>query len=104
MDFEDCFFDTEKYTLTNTKLGEGTFGKVYVVERIDDESQFAAKIISPFGMINSHDQMMFLRESFILRKLDHPALVKFFGINFHSFDDPTKLEPTILTEYYSKDL
>lgn len=43
--------------------------------------------------------MMFLRESTILYKHSHPAIVKFIGINLHSFDNPDKLEPTIITEY-----
>ncbi|KAK8871543.1 hypothetical protein M9Y10_007275 [Tritrichomonas musculus] len=45
--------------------------------------------------------MTLLRESLILHKLKHPAIVKFIGINLHSFDNPDKLEPTIITEYVS---
>lgn len=45
--------------------------------------------------------MIFLRESFILMIFDHPAIVKFYGINIHSFDNPNYLNPTILTEYYA---
>lgn len=99
MEFEGAFFDTSNYELTGLKLGEGTFGKVYVVNRLSDMTQYAAKVIYANGMFSSHDQIMLLRESLILYKLDHPCIVKFFGINFHSFDDPSKLEPTILTEY-----
>ena len=43
--------------------------------------------------------MLFLRESLILHKLNHPSIVKFYGINLHSFDNPMTLSPTILTEY-----
>ena len=46
--------------------------------------------------------MMLIRETTILHKLDHPAIVKFYGINFHDFDDPSQLAPTILTEYLAK--
>ena len=99
MEFEGAFFDTSNYELTSEKLGEGTFGKVYVVNRLSDMTQYAAKMIYSYGMFSSHDQIMLLRESMILYKLDHPCIVKFYGINFHSFDDPSKLEPTILTEY-----
>lgn len=99
MDFEGAFFDTVDYEETNKVLGVGSFGKVFVVKNVDNEELYAAKIINTRGVFSSHDQTMLLRESLILHKLDHPAIVKFIGINFHSFIDPSKLEPTILTEY-----
>lgn len=43
-----------------------------------------------------------MRESSILFKLHHPFIVKFYGITFRSFEDPTILSPIILTEYISK--
>lgn len=101
MEFEGAFFDTDKFIITSDKLGEGTFGKVYIVERKSDHKKFAAKIINPNGMLNGTDQLKFLREAEILNKLNHPSIVKFHGINFHSFKDNSKLEPTILTEYVS---
>ncbi|KAK8880757.1 hypothetical protein M9Y10_003444 [Tritrichomonas musculus] len=100
MEIEDCFFDTSDYEVTNKKLGEGTFGEVYVVENQTSDKLYAAKIINTNGFFSSRDQLMFLRESLILYKLDHPAIVKFFGINFHSFEDSISLNPTILTEYF----
>lgn len=99
MDYEDAFFDTKHFNLTKQKLGEGAFGRVFVVERVNDKTKFAAKMIDPKGMLNGIDQLRFLRESQILNKLKHPAIVKFYGINFHSFEDNSKLEPTILTEF-----
>lgn len=100
MDIEGAFIDTNDFELTGKKLGEGAFGKVYVVEKTKEEKQYAAKIITiSNGILNGHDQMLFLRESMILYKLKHPAIVQFYGINFHSFDNPDKLEPTIITEY-----
>lgn len=102
MDFENCFFDTDDYKQTSKKLGGGTFGNVYVVTNIKNEIEYAAKIINTQGIFSSQGQMMFLRESLILHQLSHPAIVKFYGINFHSFEDSTKLEPTILTDYYPK--
>lgn len=98
MDFEGAFFNTEDYEKSDKKLGEGTFGKVYLVTKLDDETQYA-KIINVQNIFKGKDQMVLMRESAILRSLDHPAIVKFYGVNFHSFDDPTQLEPTILTEY-----
>ncbi|KAK8834998.1 Talin-1 [Tritrichomonas musculus] len=99
MEIEDCFFDTSDYEMTNKKLGEGAFGKVYVVESENSDILYCVKIINTNGAFSSRDQKVFLRESLILHKLSHPSIVKFYGINFHSFDDPTILNPTILTEY-----
>lgn len=50
-------------------------------------------------MFNGHQQVLLMREAIILRKLNHPSIVKFYGINFHSFEDPSLLEPTIIAEY-----
>ncbi|KAK8883844.1 hypothetical protein M9Y10_042943 [Tritrichomonas musculus] len=99
MDFEGAFFDTTDYEPTNKMLGKGSFGKVFVVNNTKDGKQYAAKLLNPDNMLKSKDQMMLLREVQILCKLDHPSIVKFYGINFHSFLNPTQLEPTILTEY-----
>lgn len=96
---KDIFFDTEEFEDTKEKLGEGTFGKVYIVNSLKDKKQYAAKIINSSNMADPMSQFLFMSESQILHKLDHPAIVKFFGINFHSFTNSTILEPTILTEY-----
>lgn len=45
------------------------------------------------------DQMLLIRESMLLHKLDHPGIVKFIGINFKSLTNPDALEPSIITEY-----
>lgn len=36
-----------------------------------------------------------------INNLKHPAIIKFKGINFQSFSDSQKLQPTIITEYMS---
>lgn len=121
MNFKDIFFEIDDFELTNKLLGEGAFGKVYVVKYImssdfeDDypttsnsnktileiNKEYAAKIIK----INANkgftgkDQMKLMRESTILQKLDHPSIVKFIGLNFQSFNQPGILEPTLITEY-----
>lgn len=87
MELENCFFDTDDFVQTNKKLGEGAFGKVYVVENQNEDVLYAAKKKkkNSYGIFSSHDQMRLLRESFILHILNHPAIVKFHAINFHSF-------------------
>lgn len=74
------------------------------MENLKDEKQYAAKIINISKIFSGKEQIQLIRESGILNNLDHPAIVKFYGVNFHSFIDPTSkepviLEPTILTEY-----
>lgn len=121
MNFKGIFFETDDFELTNTLLGEGNFGKVYVakyVNRSDIEynfstssnsnkrnleinKEYAAKIIrvNVNKGFTGKDQMKLMRESTILHKLDHPSIVKFYGVNFQSFDQTTKLEPAIITEF-----
>lgn len=48
---------------------------------------------------DGNDQMQIMRESMILSKLSHPAIIKFVGLNFRSFEDWSILQPTIITEY-----
>ena len=104
MELEGAFFDISDYKKTNTRLGKGAFGEVFIVKKNSDESLYAAKIINIGKMFTGEEQQRLIRESSILHNLKHPAIVKFYGINFHSFTElsdfqPIKLEPTILTEY-----
>lgn len=38
----------------------------------------------------------------LLKKLNHPAIINIFGINFHSFKNEEILKPTILMEHIPK--
>ncbi|KAK8843074.1 hypothetical protein M9Y10_025265 [Tritrichomonas musculus] len=97
MDFDKAFFDTSDYEL-GKELGHGKFGTVYLVENNDNE-QFAAKVINVGDEFTGKEQMLLMREFAILLGLKHPAIVKFKGINFHSFEETMALRPTLLTEY-----
>lgn len=99
MDFEGTFFNTEDFQLQKKSFAEGVFGKVYIAKNINDNKDYAVKILNPKEGFNGHQQMLFMRESTILQNLNHPAIISFKGINFQSFKDPTKLEPSIITEY-----
>ena len=106
MELEGAFFETDDYKKLKKKVGKGSFGEVVLVENQKDKKIYAAKIINVGQMFSGKEQNQFIRESVILNKLDHPAIVKFYGINLHNFVDPTSqdgimLEPTILTEYLS---
>lgn len=107
MNLDGAFFSTLDYKKTNKSLGKGTFGEVFLVENVKTNEKRAAKIINNGKMFLGEEQKNLVRESSILNQLEHPAIIKFYGINFHSFCDPTinepiMLEPTILTEFLSK--
>lgn len=96
---DNSIFNTTDYKQTGQNLGEGTFGSVYLVEKITDKSQFAAKTIKIQSIFSGTEQIQLMRESSRLCNINHPSLVKFHGINFHSFQEQNLLQPTILTEY-----
>ena len=66
-------------------LGSGLFGKVYLVENLKSGQKFALKVlqkhhedlpdVSDVGLVDS-----FRREFLIQNKLDHPNILKTFGI------------------------
>lgn len=99
MNFSGLFFEIDDFNLTDKLLGKGHFGSVYIVENINDQKEYAAKIIKGDELVSGKEQQMLMQESIILNKLSHPLIVKFYGLNFHSFKEPTKLEPTIIMEY-----
>lgn len=98
INFEDIFFDTREFELTDQSLGDGSYGHVIIA--VDSSgSKYAAKVINTQNEFNGIDQMRLMRESMILQKLHHPSIVNFKGINFQSFDDQKKLQPTIITDF-----
>lgn len=99
MCIEDLFYNTKDFKIQLKEIGEGGFGKVYVSQNIKDGKQYATKIIKLNDEFNEHNQMLLMRESLIHQQLNHPGVVKFKGLNFQSSSDPTKFEPSIITEY-----
>lgn len=48
---------------------------VYIAENTKDHQLYAAKIINTDTEFDRREQMLFLRESLLLHKLDHPSIV-----------------------------
>lgn len=97
MDFADAFFDPKDFEVTDVCLGKGSYGQVFVAMK--KGKKYAIKIIDTTKGFNWHDQMLFVRESQILSKLNHPLIVKFYGINLTSFENDSVLRPSIITEF-----
>lgn len=103
MDFKGLFFNVKDYQLIKKpRVGRGSFGTVYKCKNKKTNIVYAAKIIDVSDDFDGDDQLTLMREFMILFKLHHPSIVKFYGITFRSFEDPTTLSPTILTEFISK--
>lgn len=101
MNFDGVFFDTKDFKL-DEYLGKGAFGKTYIVQCVKDDLDYVGKIINIEAEkgFSAQDQINLLKESAILKQLNHPSLVKLLGINYQSLKYKSLLEPTILTEFY----
>ena len=82
----------EKIYLKTRLLGSGAFGKVWLVHHKDIDRDFAMKIIKK-RKNRSNDEKEILNEIEILKKLDHPKILKV--IDFYS----TTKKYYIITEY-----
>ena len=92
MDIKKLFFNTEDFILDSKKIGEGTFGTVYLATNIKNKKKYAVKILKTEQSFNGNSQMQFMQESMILQQLQNPGIVQFKGINFQSFTNSSKLE------------
>ena len=63
-------------------LGEGGMGVVYLARRESDGTLVALKAIRPAFLAAEAVLSRFVREASILRKLDHPHIVRFHDIGF----------------------
>src|SRR5438874_1109224 len=63
-------------------LGEGGMGVVYLARREADNVPVALKVIKPAVAASESVLGRFLREASILRKLEHPNIVRFLDIGF----------------------
>lgn len=84
------------------EISQGAFCRVYIAENINNHQQYSVEIINTEEEFNRREQMIFIRESLLFQKLEHQSIVKIIGINFKSFQNRIKIEPTIITEYFPR--
>lgn len=60
-----------------SKLGEGTYGKVYKVMKKDNKQLRAIKIIKKSKM-NKNDIVKIMNKVNLLKSLDHPNIIKIY--------------------------
>lgn len=84
------------------KIGEGAFGEVFKVKRIETGDICAAKVSkNPIEADEPEDSIRNLvREVNILSKLNHPSIVKFIGYSFTDFEGKPK--PVIITDFIKR--
>ena len=97
--YESSSTNLSDYILLS-KIGEGSYGKVYIVKNKENKKKYAAKISRK--SIDEETEELFhsiSREVNIISKFNHPCVVKFIfysPINFKG-----KPKPVIITEYVS---
>lgn len=92
----DIVFNSDDFEIIK-KIDSGAFGEVILVKN-KNGNLFAIKNI--FDITKDNFQLNFFREIEILKNLDYPSLMKFYGVNLQDSDDKNKIKPSILMEYY----
>ena len=76
------------------KLGEGSYGKVYLIRSKETQKEYSLKKIN-FNPKKYDKVFSFMDEVNILKKIDHPNIISFKG----AFIDKNKKLLNIITEY-----
>ena len=97
------FFDYNDYDVLPKKVAFGSFSNIYIVQRKSDKKQFVLKQYEYNNEVSCEEQMHLMTEISIYQKVNHPAIIKFYGVNFVSFVDQQQFRPTILIEYFPND-
>ena len=75
-------------------LGEGSFGKCYLVERKSDKLQLVLKANSQ-NNLSEEEKMEIVNEAKVLQHADHPNIIKFYDF----FEELHQGKLCIVTEY-----
>ena len=68
-------------------IGRGSFGKVYLVQKIDTDEFFAMKVLKKESISTNSQRLHTIAERKILQEIDHPFIVKLH----YAFQNPDKL-------------
>lgn len=93
--YTQCGIDIKRFKIVNEKSREGGFGLVYIIQDIQTEKIYAAKIIN--RVINEE---CLNREIGILMFANHPTIVKFIGFSLRDFHD--RANTTIIMQLAEK--
>ena len=85
--------DLEQNYIVLNELGEGAYASVYLVKNRFSEEISAMKTIKITEQISSREEQEIINEIFILKRLDHPNVLKIF--EFYKKKD----EYNLITEY-----
>ncbi|KAK8881363.1 hypothetical protein M9Y10_004099 [Tritrichomonas musculus] len=95
---QDAFFDNQDFKVI-TQIERGAFASVYLVENKNDHKKYALKIFTTFNKNDANFQKSLMIEISIHQKVNHPAICKFYGINFVSLTNPDQFQPSMLIDY-----
>ncbi len=66
------------------EIGEGTFGKVKLAIHIPTEEYVALKILERKKLFEKDDLKRVAREITILKKFNHPNIIKIYEVNYYN--------------------
>ena len=86
MDKKKKSYSIKDFTMIK-EVGEGSFGKVFLVQKKDDQVYYALKMLDKFHIIKNHKVMHVHRERDILTDCKHPNIISLIG----TFQDDANL-------------
>lgn len=75
MEYKGVFFNISNFKIQSKEPLIGPNSIVYVVEKINKNEKYIAKIINIKDIFEGNEQMIFLQESEMICKLDHPSII-----------------------------
>lgn len=98
----DLFINLEDYSFTNIKIDEGSYYSVFLGREKKNNKEVAVKFFNKY--CNDRDFCIqqftqLVKESLLLKKVDHPAIVKCIGINSIPAQTKDIFKPIILHEH-----
>ncbi|KAK8838689.1 hypothetical protein M9Y10_032727 [Tritrichomonas musculus] len=91
----DFVVDLNKFNIIKF-LGEGAFGRVYLIEEKTTKELFSAKI-TKYQIKSTLEQKSFFTELVAYSKVKYPSILALIGFNMNNFKEESF--PTLITEY-----